>query len=182
MYFVRTEETHEDAELAMQRGRSVRRWSTAGWKMIDHLRYFYEHGSEEHYQMIARICEAWELPAPLNDAELRAVLDELGFVLLDDDEAEKEAAEILGFERFESGWAKYLDGLCALEEFDSQPTPEDVTATLPRGELFRYLACYEGERVGWDYADGGWPLFRPSRIVWIHDRGPEAPAASRCMD
>lgn len=182
MYFIRTEESPQDAQASLQRGRSVSRWNTAGWKMIDHLRYYYEHGSEDHYQMISRLCEAWELPVPQNDADLRAILDEIGSILLGDDEAEEEAARILGFERFENGWAKFLDGLCALQKFESQPSPDDVTATLPHGELFRYLVCYEGEQTGWDYADGGWPLFRPIRIVWVHDRGADAPASCRERD
>lgn len=33
-----------------------------------------------------------------------------------------------------------------------------------------FMVCYEGEFVGYDQ-DEGWPLFKPTRIVWIHETG-----------
>ena len=70
------------------------------------------------------------------------------------------------------GITRVEDGLCALEAFGDEPTPEDCAETLG-GDLFACLVCYEGEQVGID-PDEGWPLFKPTRIVWIHQTGSTA--------
>lgn len=142
----------------MKRGKSVRRWAFFGSTAWEHL--------------------AFALP----EDEQEEVLEEMGYDLAEQDAAdiihndlfnrdcEAEIAEAANLTKVsDRGYAEFLDGLCALEEFDEEPTPEDVTETL-NGEIFRYLVCYEGEYVGED-PDEGWPLFRPTRIVWTHDTG-----------
>lgn len=157
-YFVRTEESIQQAKESLKRGKSVRRWAFFGSTAWEHL--------------------AFALP----EDEQEEVLEEMGYDLAEQDAAdiihndlfnrdcEAEIAEAANLTKVsDRGYAEFLDGLCALEEFDEEPTPEDVTETLD-GENFRYLVCYEGEYVGED-PDEGWPLFRPTRIVWTHDTG-----------
>ena len=177
-FYIRTEETREQAREAMNRGRSVRRWAFAGEDMRDLLRDDLE--GREQYDAVRRLCEIFDLefPEEATPEDLKTALRELDYILEPGSEEEKQAAEALGYETFEKGFARFLDGLCALQEFDSEPKPEDLKKDLC-GYLFRYLVCYEGEYTGWDDADEGWPLFRPVRIAWIHDRGENAPCSAR---
>jgi len=179
-YYIRTEETPEQAEESLRRGRSVRRWAFAGNPLRTMLRYDLE--DEEQYDAVRLVSELFGEPFPeqATEDDLREALDVLDDILEPGSPEEAQAAAVIGYERFGNGWARYLDGLCALREYDYVPQPEEITKALNRrGDLFRYLVCYEGEYVGWDDADEGWPLFRPIRIVWIHDRGVDAPRAER---
>lgn len=160
MFFVRTEEAVEDAKAALRRGRSVRRWAFAGCSPWEHLAF----AIPEEEQVAALEAYGYDIFSEEFDT-MNAIHDEL-FTDSDDEKL----AEILNLEPFEDGgYAEFLDGLCSLEDFDTEPRPEDCTATLD-GALFPYLVCYEGEPVGTD-PDAGWTLFRPTRIVWIHKTG-----------
>lgn len=153
MFFTRTECSREDAQSALERGRSIRRWSHMG-------------------------CSPWEHLAMSVTAEERIeALQKLGYDVYTDEEAESivwgelfEAdvddaiIEALGLEPFGNGYAQYLPGLCALESFEDEPSPEDCTVTLD-GASFGWLVCYEGEFAGYD-PDDDWELYRPTRIVW----------------
>lgn len=86
--------------------------------------------------------------------------------------------EFLKLEPFEDGYIKYLDGLCALEQFKFEPKYEDCTKMIigdnREPHLFKYLVCFEGEEVGEDkYDDWGqeWKLFKPKRIIWVRETG-----------
>lgn len=177
-FFIRTEETREQAEEALGRGRSVRRWAFAGSGMRDMVEY--DLKGEEQYEAVHELSDLFDLdfPEEATPEDLREALYELSLILEAGSEDEARAAEALEYEPFGSGYARFLDGLCALQEFDSGPKPEDLTEDFC-GDLFRYLVCYEGDNAGWDDADEGWPLFRPRRIVWVHDRGEDAPCSRR---
>lgn len=158
-YFIRTEESIEDAKGSLERGKSVRRWAFFGSLAWEHL--------------------AFAVP----EEEQEEILERMGYEFNDYDEmtqfihgelfhedCEEEIAAAANLTKVsERGYAEFLDGLCALESFDEVPATSDVTESLD-GETFRYLVCYEGEEVGVD-PDEGWPLFRPTRIVWTHDTG-----------
>ena len=177
-YYIRTEETQEQAVEALKRGRSVRRWAFAGEDMETLIRYDLE--GEEQYEAVRRLSDIFDLdfPEEATPDDLKDALWELEEILVPGSDEEKQAAEALGYEPFDSGFARFLDGLCALQEFDVEPKPEDLKNDFC-GDLFRYLVCYKGEYTGWDDADEGWPLFRPVRIAWIHDRGENVPCAQR---
>jgi len=168
-YFVRTVESIEEAHEALKRGRSVRRWNFAGGTPYDI--FMYGIPVEEQREALKELAELD--PESYGDyANVDEWTDEevRDAVLYDDIPAE-DIIKVLNLEPFDDrgGYAQYLPGLCALEQFEQEPKPEDVTATL-HGELFAYLVCYEGEFVGYD-PDEGWPLFKPTRIVWIHETG-----------
>jgi hypothetical protein len=162
MYFVRTEESIEAAYASLERKKSVRRWAYVGANPWEHLAF------------------------GISDDERIEVLGELGYDVADIDEAtniihgelfadntpemEERIISVLRLTKLENGgYAQFLDGLCALEVFEKEPRPEDVSEKLD-GELLAYLVCYEGEAVGVD-PDEGWYLFSPSRIVWTHETG-----------
>lgn len=159
-YFIRTEESMEDAQLALQRGRSIRRWAYAGCTPWEHLAF----AIPEDEQLNALQAYGYDIHA--DDFDLEGAIH----VDLFADSDDERLAEVLNLEPCDNGgYAEFLPGLCALEAFDDEPTPEGCTETLD-GELFPYLVCYEGEQVSTD-PDEGWPLFRPTRIVWIHETG-----------
>ena len=161
MYFVRTEETEEQAIASLERGRSVRRWAFFGCTAWEHLAF----AIPEDEQIAA-------LEAMGYDLSERDVNDIIHNELFHDNspETERAIAEACNLTKVsERGYAEFLDGLCALEAFDVLPSPDWVSASLD-GKLFAKLVCYEGEPVGVD-PDEGWPLFKPTRIVWIHDTG-----------
>ena len=155
-YFIRTEETIEQAQESLKRGKSVRRWAFFGSTAWEHLAFAIP--AEEQEEILAKM--GYEFNSDEEMAEFIHTADL-------DEEKIAEAANLTKIG--ERSYAEYLDGLCALESFDEIPEPEDCTATL-NGEVFRYLVCYEGEYVDED-PDEGWELFKPHRIVWIHDTG-----------
>lgn len=162
-YFIRTEESMEDAQLALQRGRSIRRWAYAGCTPWEHLAF----AIPADEQLDALKAYGFDVDADGFDLEEAIHID-----LFQDSDDDRLVA-ILNLEPCDhGGYAEFLPGLCALEAFDDEPTPEGCTETLD-GELFPYLVCYEGEQVGTD-PDEGWPLFQPTRIVWIHPTGSNA--------
>lgn len=178
MFYIRTEENPASAERALKRGRSVRRWGFAGADLRDHLRD--DLDGADQYDAVRELATLfdYDFPREATPEDLGEALHELSYILIPGSEEERQAAQRLGYEPYKSGYARFLDGLCALQEFGQEPSPEDLNTDLG-GDLFRYLVCYEGEPVGWDDADEGWPLFRPTRIVWVYDRGPDAPSAGR---
>jgi len=162
MFFIRTEESIEAAHASLERKKSVRRWAYVGANPWEHLAF------------------------GISDEERIEALEELGYEVSDIDEAteiiqgelfadntpemEERIISVLRLTKLENGgYAQFLDGLCALEGFEKEPEPDDVTETLD-GELLAYLVCYEGEAVGID-PDEGWYLFSPSRIVWMRETG-----------
>ncbi len=160
MYFVRTEESIADAKKALGRGRSIRRWAYAGCTPWEHLAY----AIPADEQMAA--LEAYGVDIYADDFDLE---DAIHIDLYAESDDEK-LAKALNLEPCEDGgYAEFLPGLCALEAFGEEPTPEQCTETLD-GDMFAYLVCYEGEQVGTD-PDEGWPLFKPNRIVWTHETG-----------
>lgn len=159
-YFVRTEETLRDAQLALERKRSVRRWAFAGASPWEFLAF----AIPEDEQLDALREYGVDVDAEGFDLE-EAIHGDL-FAECD----EERLAGCMNLEPFgDGGYAEFLPGLCALEAFDAEPRPEDCTQTLD-GELLALLACYEGEAVGED-PDEGWILFHPKRIVWTHETG-----------
>ena len=155
-YFIRTEETIEQAQESLKRGKSVRRWAFFGSTAWEHLAFAIP--AEEQEEILAEMGYEFDSDEEMIDFIQTADLDE------------EEIAEAANLTKVGNrSYAEFLDGLCALESFDEVPAPEDVTETLD-GEVFRYLVCYEGEYID-DDPDEGWPLFKPSRIVWTHDTG-----------
>lgn len=159
-FYVRAEESIEDAIKALERGRSVRRWATLGAQPYEHLMFASADEKREILEAIG-IEDAWMM----TEETLDGVIADMEF----GDAENRVIIEKLGLEPFGNGYAAFLDGLCALEWFDEEPTPEDCTATLD-GSLFGYLVCYEGDYAGAD-PDEGWPLFHPVRIVWATETG-----------
>lgn len=158
MYFIRTEETEQQAYESLQRGRSVRRWAFFGCTAWEHLAFAIPY--EEQVEALERMGYA------VDEIDITSVIQDELF----NAGREDEIAEACNLTKLENGYyAEFLDGLCALESFDEVPSPEDCTSTL-NGELFAKLVCYEGELVGYD-PDEDWQLFRPTRIVWTHDTG-----------
>ena len=159
-YFTRTEESRQDAQRALARGRSIRRWAFVGCSPWEHLAFAIP--CEE--QLVALKTYGFDVDADGFDLEEAIHAD-----LFADSDDEK-LAEVLNLEPCDGGgYAEFLAGLCALERFAEEPTPDDCTESLD-GDLFAYLVCYEGEQVGID-PDEGWPLFKPTRIVWIRATG-----------
>lgn len=160
MFFIRTEETTKDAERALVRGRSVRRWAFLGCTPWEHLAFAVPVDEQKE------ALEAYGYDIYAEDFDREEIIHGELFAECDDEKL----AEILNLEPCEDGgFAEFLLGLCSLEEFDTEPRPEDCTETF-QGQLFPYLVCYEGESCGID-PDDGWQLFRPTRIVWIHETG-----------
>ena len=158
-YFIRTEETIEQAQESLKRGKSVRRWAFFGSTAWEHLAFAVP--AEEQEEILEKMGYEFD-----SDEEMIEFIHSLEGMALDEEEI-AEAANLTKVS--EHGYAEYLDGLCALESFDEVPSPEDCTATL-NSETFRYLVCYEGEYIDED-PDEGWELFKPRRIVWTHDTG-----------
>lgn len=159
-YFIRTEERPEDAEQALKRGRSIRRWAFAGCSPWEHLAFALPVSE----QLTALEAYGYDIDADEFD------LDEAIHIDLFQDSDDDRLVAILNLEPCEhGGYAEFLPGLCALEAFDEEPAPGQCAETL-NGELFALLVCYEGEQVGHD-PDEGWPLFKPRRIVWMHETG-----------
>ena len=155
-YFIRTEETIEQAQESLKRGKSVRRWAFFGSTAWEHLAFAIP--AEEQEEILAEMGYEFDSDEEMIDFIQTADLDE------------EEIAEAANLTKVGNrSYAEFLDGLCALESFDEVPAPEDCTATL-NGEVFRYLVCYEGEYID-DDPDEGWELFKPRRIVWTHDTG-----------
>jgi hypothetical protein len=157
-FFIRMEETHEQAQASLQRKKSVRRWAFAGCTPWEHLAFAIpeEEQKEALEEYYGRDIEPEEIGSLIHDELFQESDDE-------------RLAEILNLTRLESGYyAEFLDGLCALESYDEEPSPESID--IPAEYQFRYMVCYEGEPAGID-EDEGWELFTPSRIVWIHDTG-----------
>ena len=163
MYFIRTEETKEDALKSLERGRSIRRWAFVGSSPWEHLAFAIP--KEEQLDAL----EKYGYDAYADDFDAEKIIHEELFFECDDEKL----AEILNLEPCEGGgYAEFLPGLCSLEEFENEPSPEDCTETL-QGSVFAYLVCYEGEPAGID-PDEGWALFRPSKVVWIAETGSTA--------
>ena len=159
-YFIRTEETREKAQKAMERNRSIRRWAFAGCHPEEH--FMFAITGEEQIEAIR------EMGYEVDTAEeaYQVFIDEIE----NEEEKYEELVSTLNLEPLENGgYAEFLPGLCALEEHEAEPKPEDCTEDL-NGELMPLLICYEGEEVGVD-PDEGWTLFRAERIVWIHETG-----------
>lgn len=162
-YFTRTEESRQDAQRALERGRSIRRWAFAGCSPWEHLAFAIPMSE----QLDALQAYGYDINA--DDFDLAEAIH----VDLFADSDDEKLAAILNLEPCDGGgYAEFLAGLCALEAFGDEPTPEDCAETLG-GDLFACLVCYEGEQVGID-PDEGWPLFKPTRIVWIHQTGSTA--------
>lgn len=160
-YFIRTEETRDKCQKAMERNRSIRRWAFAGAHPEEHF-LFAIPGSE-------RVAAVKKLGFDADDdaAAVKVFNDEI------EGELHDELVKALNLEEMETGgYAEFLPGLCALEAFDEEPAPADCSEDF-HGELFPYLVCYEGQYVGDDPDEEGWPLFRAKKIVWIHETGQE---------
>ena len=157
MYFTRTEESIKDVQLALERGRSVRRWATFGEKPYMHLIHA---DLEERDEILSELGLD-----PMSDGDFSEWVWSHDFTT----EEDEIIINYFNLEPAGLGYAQYLGGLCALEEFETLPDPEECTATL-YGGLFSILACYEGEPVGID-PDEGWTLFRPMRIAWAVETG-----------
>lgn len=158
MYFIRTEETEQQAYESLQRGKSVRRWAFAGCNPWEHLAFAIPY--DEQLEALEK------LGYDTLDINVTSVIQDDLFHQNRDDEI----AIVCNLTKLENGYyAEFLEGLCALESFSEVPEPSSLSRTLD-DNLFAKLVCYEGEFVGLD-PDENWELFKPSRIVWIHDTG-----------
>jgi hypothetical protein len=161
MFFIRTEESIEDAQKSLERGRSVRRWAFIGCSPWEHLAF----AIPDDEKLKALETYGYDIDADSFD------MDEIIHSDLFADCDEEKLARILNLEPCKDGYgyAEFLPGLCSLEEFDHEPNPSECSQNL-QGELFAYLVCFEGEPVGID-PDEEWQLFRPTRIVWVSETG-----------
>ena len=149
MFYLRREPSVKAAYDSFARGRSVRGDGTIGW--------------------------CWRCSAEANFDIRPDQVDSLG---------KEEVARLLGLEfapwagndgraqcgHQEEPMAQYLPGLCALKEYDTEPSRDEAAqdamncsddyASLP------VFAIYEGEHVG-EEPDEGWVLFRPTRLVLV---------------
>ena len=163
MFFIRTEETKEKAEKALERNQSIRRWAYIGAHPEEHFLFaitgeeriaaMNKLGFEVEYEDEA--LEVFTEEVEGNEDLLPALIEALNLTEMTEMEA--------------GGYAEFLPGLCALEKHEEEPKPEDCTVDL-NGHLFPYLVCYEGEEVGTD-PDEDWTLFRAARIAWIAPTG-----------
>lgn len=152
----------EQAQAALERGRSVRRWAYAGADPITFLQYALP--PRERFEAVREV--AAEVGIEVETEQ------DVEYLLFDRDGADLSQdaiIRVLGLEPCGDGWAQYLDGLCALESFEEEPPMDGEFRTL-NGIHLPLLVCYEGEFVGYD-PDEDWELFRPTRIVWVRETG-----------
>ena len=158
-YFIRTEESKGDAFASLERKKSIRRWNHMGCSIDEHFLFALPDSEKEEVLLKLGFSQEDFWSISLADFFREFVVGEF---------SDEELAEAMNLTELEDGgFAEFLPGLCSLESFDFEPTPEDCTETL-WGELFRYTVCYEGEFVGYD-PDEGWELFIPHRIVWVSE-------------
>ncbi len=162
MFFIRTEESKELIQEAMERNRSVRRWAFAGCSPAEH--FLFAIPSHEKVEAIQ------EMGYDVSSSD-EAV--DVYYAEIDGEDIEEGLIDVLNLtELDDGGHGELLDGLCALEMFDEKPKPEECEEDLD-GDLFPYLVCYEGEFVGYD-PDEDWPLFKAERVVWVTKTGQTA--------
>lgn len=162
MYFVRTEESMEQAQAALERGRSVRRWAYAGADPLTFLQFALP--ADERFEVVCKVAAEVGI-----EVETERDVEYLLFDREGSDLPEDSIIRVLGLEPFGDGWAQFLDGLCALASFVDEPSREEEFPKL-NGVHLPLLVCYEGEFCGYD-PDEGWELFRPGRIVWVRETG-----------
>ena len=103
-YFTRTEESRQDAQRALARGRSIRRWAFAGCSPWEHLAFAIPMSE----QLDALQAYGYDINA--DDFDLAEAIH----VDLFADSDDEKLAEVLNLEPCDGGgYAEFLAGLCA---------------------------------------------------------------------
>lgn len=165
-YYLRTEETAEDAVRAFYRKRSANGWWYIGLDPVDWLMC----AAQPHEIMECADLVGIDIPSSFGCAD---AVDEL-IAKAQDDALNTVIIDVLGLEPAEGrGYWRPLPGLCALAEADEDlPNAEWIARATHFGEAFAMFAVYEGESVGVDenVEDAtSWTLFRPARLVRVFE-------------